>query len=129
MIAYRVNENNEALTSAHGFDTLTIRLRKPAKKNETRTFDILYEGIPEDGLIISTNKYGDRTFFADNWPNRAHNWIPCKDEPGDKASFEFIVTAPSEYEVISNGELVEEKNLADNLTKLIGQRMFRFQQK
>ena len=86
------------------------------RKGDTVAFTISYKGIPNDGLIISTNKYGDRTFFADNWPNRAHNWIPCKDEPGDKASFEFIVKAPSEYEVISNGELAEEKNLADNLT-------------
>lgn len=116
MMAYRVSENNEAVTSAHGNDTLSITLTKPAQKNETRTFEILYKGIPADGLIISTNKYGDRTFFADNWPNRAHNWIPCKDEPGDKASFEFIVTAPSEYKVISNGKLVEEKKLADSFT-------------
>lgn len=115
MIAYLVNENNEALTSIHAYDSLMIRLRKPAQKGETRTFEIFYEGIPYDGLIISKNKYGDRTFFADNWPNRAHDWIPCKDEPGDKASFEFIVTAPGEYKVISNGRLEEEKNLPHGL--------------
>ena len=59
-------------------DSLVISLKKPAAKNETRTFEIVYQGIPADGLIISKNKYGDRTFFGDNWPNRAHNWIPCK---------------------------------------------------
>src|SRR5262245_39814003 len=114
MIAYRVNEGNETLSSAHGNDSLTIWLRKPVQKNETRTFEILYSGIPVDGLIISKNKYGDRTFFGDNWPDRAHNWIPCKDEPGDKATFEFLVTAPAQYSVISNGKLEEEKLLADN---------------
>ena len=114
MIAYLVKENNEAVTSAHGHDSLFIMLKKTAQKNETRTFEILYEGIPSDGLIISKNKYGDRTFFADNWPNRAHNWIPCKDEPDDKATFEFIVTAPSQYKVVSNGRLLEEKDLPGN---------------
>lgn len=78
---------------------------------------IYYNGVPADGLIISKNKYGDRTFFSDNWPNRAHNWIPCNDRPDDKASVEFIVTAPAYYQVVSNGIQVEETNL-DKTTKL-----------
>ena len=94
-------------------DNLKISLKEPAKTNDSCFLTITYHGIPRDGLIISKNKYGDRTFFADNWPNRAHNWIPCKDEPGDKASFEFLVTAPSYYRVISNGILQEEKILPD----------------
>jgi aminopeptidase N len=82
--------------------------------NDTVTYTIKYHGVPSDGLIISKNKYGHRTFFADNWPNRAHNWIPCVDDPSDKASVEFIVTAPSHYQVVSNGIMVEETNLPDN---------------
>lgn len=85
----------------------------PFKQGDTLDVFISYKGIPSDGLIISRNKYGDRTFFGDNWPNRAHNWIPCKDEPGDKASFEFLVTAPSHYSVISNGKKIEERMLPD----------------
>lgn len=80
-----------------------------AKKGDTQTVKFFYRGVPDDGLIISKNKYGDRTFFADNWPNRAHHWIPCIDRPDDKASFEFIVHAPSKYNVVSNGVKVEEK--------------------
>ena len=71
--------------------------------------------VPADGLIIDTNKFAHRTFFADNWPNRAHNWIPCNDHPADKASVEFIVTAPDHYQVIANGILNEETNLPNHL--------------
>ncbi len=92
-------------------DSLEIILFYPVSMNDTASFIVTYHGIPSDGLIISKNKYGQRTFFADNWPNRAHNWIPCIDDPADKASFEFIVTAPSHYRVISNGVLSEEINL------------------
>lgn len=88
----------------------------PGSKGPGSIYTIFYHGLPSDGLIISKNKWGDRTFFADNWPNRAHNWIPCVDDPGDKASFEFLVTAPSQYKVISNGKLAAEKILADNKT-------------
>ena len=73
------------------------------------------KAIPADGLIISKNKYGDRTFFSDNWPDRAHNWLPCNDHPFDKASVEFIVTAPEHYQVVSNGLQIEETSLPDHL--------------
>jgi aminopeptidase N len=97
-------------------DSITINLLsdKTLKAGDTATFIIFYHGIPADGLIISKNKYGKRTFFSDNWPNRAHNWIPCVDDPADKATVEFIVTAPSHYQVISNGVQIEETNLPDN---------------
>jgi aminopeptidase N len=116
MYVFQVKEDGQLLSSTHRNNIVTINLNRPAKKGETRTFGISYMGTPKDGLIISRNKYNDRTFFADNWPNRAHQWIPCNDVPSDKASVEFIVTAPSHYRVISNGLLVEEKEL-DNHKK------------
>lgn len=76
-----------------------------------QTLSIAYEGTPTDGLIISKNKYGDRTFFGDNWPNRAHHWLPVIDHPSDKATCEFKVIAPSHYKVIANGKLIEESDL------------------
>jgi aminopeptidase N len=72
---------------------------------------ITYEGIPADGLVISKNKYGDRTFFGDNWPNRAHHWLPVVDHPADKATCEFLVTAPEHYQVVANGALQELSSL------------------
>jgi aminopeptidase N len=85
------------------------------KAGDVRTYVIAYKGIPADGLIISKNKFGHRTFFSDNWPDRARHWIPCVDNPADKASVEFIVTAPAHYQVVSNGIQVEETNLPGDL--------------
>lgn len=85
------------------------------QRGDTVSAFFFYEGNPDDGLIVSKNKYGDRTFFADNWPNRAHHWIPCIDSPNDKASFEFIVTAPSHYSVVSNGIKLEEKGIGNGM--------------
>jgi aminopeptidase N len=95
-------------------DKAFIKLPKTLKQNDTLSISVEYKGIPADGLIISKNKYGHRTFFSDNWPNRAHNWIPCVDDPADKATVEFIVTAPSHYQIISNGVQIEETNLPAN---------------
>jgi aminopeptidase N len=95
-------------------DKLTIIPARKIKEGDTRTYVISYHGIPEDGLVISRNKFGRRTFFSDNWPDRAHHWIPCVDDPADKASVEFIITAPSHYQVVSNGTRISETNLAGN---------------
>ncbi|NOT49782.1 MAG: M1 family peptidase [Chitinophagaceae bacterium] len=95
-------------------DKIVLGMTRTMEKGDTASVSIVYRGIPADGLIISKNKYGRRTFFADNWPNRAHHWIPCVDDPSDKATVEFIVTAPSHYQVVSNGIMIEETNLADN---------------
>jgi aminopeptidase N len=78
------------------------------------TCDIRYEGIPTDGLIISNNKFGHRGFFGDNWPNRAHNWLPCVDHPSDKATVDFYITAPDHYTVVANGALQGEKPLPNH---------------
>lgn len=98
-------------------DSDVVHILSPAKLNSEHTYTINYSGIPADGLIISTNKHGHRTFFGDNWPNRAHNWLPCADYPSDKATVDFIVTAPDHYQVISNGLKIGETQLP-NHTKL-----------
>ena len=75
---------------------------------DIRNYLISYHGIPSDGLVISKNRFGDRTFFGDNWPNRARCWLPVVDHPSDKATVEFIVKAPGHYGVVSNGTLIGE---------------------
>ena len=78
---------------------------------------VKYEGIPVTGLIIGPNMHGDRTFFSDNWPNKARNWLPLVDHPYDKSTTDFIIIAPNHYQVISNGLLVEETNINKDLKK------------
>ena len=103
-----INFKKTAFTQSN--DKVSITFDKNDKQDTCYVL-ISYKGIPADGLIISKNKYGNRTFFADNWPNRGHNWLPCHDNPADKASVEFIVTAPQHYQVVANGIQIEETNL------------------
>ena len=72
---------------------------------------IAYHGKPADGLVLQANKHGHFGAFADNWPNRAHQWFPSVDHPSDKATVEFRVTAPEAFDVIANGTLVESASL------------------
>src|SRR5690606_33725289 len=99
----------------HANDKINIVPVRKQNAGDSAQFTISYKGIPADGLIISKNKFGKRTFFSDNWPNRAHNWLPCVDDVADKASVEFEITAPLHYQVISNGMQTEETNLPSNM--------------
>ena len=113
MVVTNATSDDKIITFSQ--DSQHIIINTTAKKNEQHVYTINYEGVPEDGLIISKNKFDHRTFFADNWPNRAHNWLPCNDHLADKASVEFIVTAPDHYQVVSNGVKIEETNLPSHL--------------
>ena len=95
-------------------DKIIITCKTPESKGNAISVGVTYKGIPSDGLIISKNKYGHRTFFADNWPNRGHNWLPCADDPADKATVEFAVIAPQHYQVVANGIQIEETNINDS---------------
>ena len=89
---------------------------QPSKDGEKiRTYTVKYHGIPEKGLVIDMTKYGQRSFFGDNWPNLARYWLPCVDHPSDKASVEFRITAPEYYDVIATGKKVEESNMGNGL--------------
>jgi aminopeptidase N len=97
----------------HSGNILTISLSKAVPAGSTLKITVIYSGIPRDGLIISRSKFGDRTFFADHWPDRASNYLPVVDHPSDKATVDFIITAPSHYKVVASGYLVEESPLAN----------------
>jgi aminopeptidase N len=95
----------------HRGDRLAIAVVPASEAGELREFTVRYHGVPAGGLRIGPNQYGERTFFSDNWPDRARQWLPTVDHPYDKASSEFIVTAPAKYQVVANGRLEEIRDL------------------
>jgi aminopeptidase N len=97
----------------HEGDRLAIVLPAAPAAGELRRITIRYGGAPSGGLKILKNKYGERCFFSANWPDLARQWLPTVDHPYDKATGEFIVTAPAKYQVVANGALEEETDLGD----------------
>lgn len=104
------------MSFTHERDRLRVTLPAVAAGQEIPV-TVTYRGVPGAGLNIGPNKYGERTFFSENWPNNARQWLPTLDHPGDKATGEFIVTAPAHYQVIAAGLLVEEMDLPGGLRR------------
>jgi aminopeptidase N len=111
MTVSAVSADGAPLAFVHRDNALTIELPRRFGKGQRLRLRIAYAGEPAAGLKIADNKHGDRTFFSDNWPDKARHWLPTIDHPYDKATSDMIVTAPAHYQVVSNGLLVEETDL------------------
>jgi aminopeptidase N len=113
MTVSQVTSGGGAVPYFHQADRLVMTLPSAPKAGERRQFTVQYRGIPADGLHMPRNKFGERTFFSANWPDKARHWLPLIDHPYDKATSEFLVTAPARYQVVANGLLQEEIDLGD----------------
>ncbi len=108
-----VSEGGRAAKFTRDGGRLRIALADTYKPGDLINVSVKYHGVPADGLYFKRNKFGDRTVFADNWPDRARHWFPSIDHPSDKAKVEFFIDAPARYDVVANGELIETTSRQD----------------
>lgn len=104
-----IGKKGEPLSFSHVEDRVVITSKKKWKKNTKIQIEISYSGIPADGLYIRKSIYDKKTFFGDNWPNRAQYWLPVLDHPSDKALVDFFILAPKHFKVIASGKLISTK--------------------
>jgi aminopeptidase N len=117
MTVTSITSEGHAVPIVHRDNRLRLPLPASAAAGQDVTFTIAYHGVPANGLRLITNIHGDRTAFSENWYNRARQWMPSIDHIGDKASGELIVTTKAEYQVVSNGVIVEQVDLAGGLRR------------
>jgi aminopeptidase N len=108
-------ERETPVTFTHVDDKLWISSISIPENLEFK-IELSFSGVPETGLIIGKNKFDKRTFFGDNWPNRAHHWFACIDHPSDKAKVSFLVTHPKKYDVVATGRLMNQGYTHDKNT-------------
>jgi len=119
MTVATVTIGDKRLEFRHENDRLHISLPQPTHAGQKLAITVSYHGKPATGLFIGKNKYGDRVFFTDNWPNKARNWLATIDHISVKAAKTISVTAPRKYQVISNGLLREQTDLPGDLRKTV----------
>ncbi|MDA0681145.1 MAG: M1 family metallopeptidase [Proteobacteria bacterium] len=112
-----VTAEGNPLKFRHERDVLLIDLPELSTANDVLEVFIGYSGIPVTGLLIKENKYGELTAFSDNWPDKARNWLPTVDHISDKATSEMLITAPEQWQVVSNGLLVEQSGLGNGMRR------------
>ena len=113
MTVRSVTSNSTPVQFEHAANVLRIQLPRPSAADEVQRFTVAYRGVPAGGLRFLKNKHGEWCVFSENWPNRAREWLPMVDHPYDKATSEFIITAPAAYQVVANGLLQSEIDRGD----------------
>jgi aminopeptidase N len=106
-------------------DSLIITLPQPRNPTDTFSVVVQYEGNPKGGMYFRRNPDNPQLFYVSTYgENGLHaNWLPIYNDVNDKFSTEMLVTVPSPYVVISNGQLVE------TLSQANGQKTFHWLQK
>ncbi len=117
MVVTSVQSGGKDIRFTHAEDELMVYFASPSAADSEMEISIRYGGIPADGLIIGPTKFGSRSFFSHHWPNTARHWLSVVDHPYEKATSEFVVTAPIKYDVVSNGLLLE-RTILNEKTKL-----------
>jgi aminopeptidase N len=119
MTVTAVSAGKQSLEFEHSNNRVHISFPAASHAGEKFSFSLSYHGVPAIGLFIGKNKYGDRVFFTDNWPNRARNWLATIDHISVKAPKTISVTAPQHYQVLSNGLLTEQTDLPGDLRRTV----------
>jgi aminopeptidase N len=114
-----VTSGSQALTFQHENDRLHVNLPRNFLPGERYGFTVGYHGIPATGVLIANNKYGDREFVSNAWPQKVHNYLAVVDHPSMKSPVVTMVTAPRHYQVISNGRLMEQTDLPNDLRRTV----------
>jgi aminopeptidase N len=104
-------------------EKLIITLDKPYPVGSLITITITYSAKPPDGkgltFIAPTDSEPKRPYqiWSQGEAQTNHYWFPCYDYPNDKATSELIATVGSQYQVISNGALLNVQTNPANKTK------------
>lgn len=100
---------------------ITLLFPTPLEWNNEHLLKIKYKAKPRKGLYFigwekdlpnSKNQVWSQGQGIDN-----RHWIPMYDEKNDKIVSEMILNFDSEYEVLSNGQLVSKKKSKDGTTR------------
>jgi aminopeptidase N len=103
-----VTEWGEPLEFSQSEKELSVRMRRPLMRGETRSFTCTYRGSdPKQGLkFVAETADHPALVYSDSWPNRVHHWSPCFDYPNDKVTNEIVATVSANLKVGANGLLV-----------------------
>jgi aminopeptidase N len=110
-------EDGTPLTYNIGPEKLVVTLDRVYSYGETFTVGVRYHARPRIGLNFNKPTPDDPArpvqawTFSQTWYHR--HWFPCHWIPNDRATSEIIVTVPTRFLTISNGELLSVRDNGD----------------
>ncbi len=116
----RANQSTSWLAGASAGtadDQIAIACDPPLARNAKAEVRVYYSGHPEIGLYWIRPEKGLPEKRYEVWSQGEGEdnryWIPCNDYPNDKATFEGRFRVAKGYTAISNGTLVEKRDVGN----------------
>jgi len=85
MVVSEVVADGKPVRFVHHDDRLHVDLPRPSEAGAAWSFALSYRGTPATGLQIGNNRYGDRGFFSNDWPDLARKLLATIDHPSMKS--------------------------------------------
>ncbi|ADB18199.1 Peptidase M1 membrane alanine aminopeptidase [Pirellula staleyi DSM 6068] len=105
----------------HRAAALRVELPNEVAKDTELEIQVVYEITkPKHGIHFVRPDEEEPTSLEMLWtqsePEYARYWFPCFDHPSDRLTSEIIATVPTKFVTLSNGILVEKKEIGEGRT-------------
>ncbi|MCX8144106.1 MAG: M1 family metallopeptidase [Bacteroidia bacterium] len=114
-----VFQNQEISSFKQKNNLLTIYFPKKLFKDNIEKMSISYECTPKRGLYFigwtDSLRYSQRQIWTQGQGIDNRHWIPMFDDMSDKITTDIFIEFNKKYPVISNGVLIDQKELKDNI--------------
>jgi len=113
----RADWNGDPVPFTSTPDGITVRFPRPLTWDRVDSLTFVYEATPRRGIYFigwndSTNRSRKQIWTQGQGIDNRH-WFPCCDEQNDKLTTETIITFDREYQVLSNGIRIAERENGD----------------
>lgn len=114
--------SGKALSYRYDDERLLVRFDPPLPPGTEAGVRIVYEcSDPQTGMFFALpdSAYRDRALSIHTQGESIDNrhWFVCHDHPNVRFTSETLVTVPSRYSVVSNGKLLEKKDVGNGMTR------------
>ncbi len=114
-----ISVKNEKLNYRYDGKTLRIFFKKSIEKGEEIEIEIEYKSRPQRGMFfVGPDEYypdKDYQLWTQGEDEDTRYWLPCYDYPNERSRTEIEISVPKGYYAVSNGKLVEIKNMDDKV--------------
>ena len=94
-----MTSNGEPIPFRIEAGTIVVEPRRAGPSGGLAPVDIAYSATPKRGLVFGQDLVYTNFFTC--------HWLPCREAPGDKATFQLDITVPEAFSVVASGQLVQ----------------------
>lgn len=111
----RLDAKNMSVIDSSDIATVTaekghIIMKGTFNANKKYTVQFVYKVTPKQTLYFVNNNKKDQIWTQGQGKYTSH-WLPSIDDMNDKIEFDISVIAPSQYQVVANGKIVDKEQL------------------